>query len=82
MKSIPWQENAMGAKSKSGKVRGTARKRAAAPPSRRRRRAATAPEAWEQTAQVPDERDDEIDCQRIVRGDASRSLPLYYDDYN
>jgi hypothetical protein len=31
---------------------------------------------------VPDERDDEIDCQRIVQGDGGRSLPLYYDDYN
>jgi hypothetical protein len=43
-----------------------------------------APAAWEQAAQVPDddERDDEIDCQRIVQGDGGRSLPLYYDDYN
>jgi hypothetical protein len=41
-----------------------------------------APEAWEQTAQVPDEREDEIDCQRIVQGDDSRRLPVYYDDYN
>jgi hypothetical protein len=76
------QEGAMGAKSKSGKVRGAARKHAAKPPVRRARRPATAPEAWEQTAQVPDERDDELDCQRIVEGDGSRSLPLYYDDYN
>lgn len=76
------QEDAMGAKAKSGKVRGAARKRAAKAARTQRRRAATAPEAWEQTAQVPDERDDEIDCQRIVQGDGSRSLPLYYDDYN
>ncbi|OGA33802.1 MAG: hypothetical protein A3F75_09255 [Betaproteobacteria bacterium RIFCSPLOWO2_12_FULL_64_23] len=82
MKFNPRQEDAMGAKSKSGKVRGAARKRAAKPPLRRGRRAATAAEAWEQTAQIPDERDDEIDCQRIVQGDGSRSLPLYYDDYN
>ena len=70
----------MGAKSKSGKVHGAARKRAAKAPARRG--TASAPEAWEQTAQVPDERDDEIDCQRIVQGEGSRSLPLYYDDYN
>ena len=72
----------MGAKSKSGKVRGAARKHAAKAPVRRGRRAATAAEAWEQTAQVPDERNDELDCQRIVQGDGGRSLPLYYDDYN
>jgi hypothetical protein len=41
-----------------------------------------APEGWEQTAQVPDERDDEIVYQRIIQGDDGRSLPLYYDDYN
>ena len=72
----------MSSKSKSAKVRSAARKRAATPPGRRTRRAATEPEVWEQTAQAPDERDDEIDCQRIVQGDGSRSLPLYYDDYN
>jgi hypothetical protein len=72
----------MSSKSKSGKVRSAARKRAAKPPGRRGRGAATDPEGWEQTAQVPDERDGEIDCQRIVQGDGGRSLPLYYDDYN
>ncbi len=72
----------MGAKSKSGKVRRVAHKNAAKTPGRRGRRAAMAPEGWEQTAQVPDERDDEIDCQRIVQGDGGRSLPLYCDDYN
>ena len=72
----------MGAKAKSGKVRGAARKHAAKAAHTPRRRAATAPEAWEQTAQIPDERDDEIDCQRIVQGDGSRNLPLYCDDYN
>ena len=56
----------MGTKSKSGTVRG----------------AATAPEAWEQAAQVPDDREDEIDCQRIVQGTRGRGLPLYFDDYN
>lgn len=71
----------MGAKSKSGKVRGAARKGATKAPGRRRRRAAAVPEAWEQTAQVPDERDDEIDCQRIVHG-SGRGLPPYFDDYN
>jgi hypothetical protein len=70
----------MGAKSKSGKFRSAADKRAAKPPVRRGR--GTGADAWEQTAQVPDDRDDEIDCQRIVQGDGGRSLPLYYDDYN
>jgi hypothetical protein len=82
MKFNPQQEDAMGAKSKSARVRGAARKAAAKPPGRRARRAAPAPEAWEQTAQVPDERDGEIDCQRIVQGDRGRSVPPYYDDYN
>lgn len=72
----------MGAKSNSVKVRGAARKHAAKALARRGRRAVTPAEAWEQTAQVPDERDDEFDCQRIVQGDEGRSLPLYYDDYN
>ena len=72
----------MGARSKTGKVRSAARKRAAVSPSKRGRRAVTALEAWEQSAQVPDERDDEIDCERIVQGDGGRSLPQYYDDYN
>ena len=70
----------MDAKSKSGKVRSAAHKRAARPPAGRG--AARAPEAWEQTAQFPDERHDEIDCQRIVQGDGGRSPPLYYDEYN
>jgi hypothetical protein len=82
MKSNPYQEDAMSSKSKSATVRSAARKRAAKPAGRRARRAATAPEVWEQTAQAPDERDDEIDCQRIVQGDGGRSLPLYSDDYN
>ena len=72
----------MSAKSKSGKVRSAARERAAKPPGRRGRGAAAASEGWAQTAQVPDERDDVIDCLRIVQGDGGRSLPLYYDDYN
>jgi hypothetical protein len=72
----------MGAKSKSGKIRSAARKRAVKPPGSRGRATAERSDAWEQTAQVPNERDDEIDCQRIVRGEGSRSLPLYYDDYN
>lgn len=68
----------MVAKSKSGKPRALARKRAAGAAARR----SGNPEAWEQTAQIPDERYDEIDCQRIVQGEGGRSLPLYYDDYN
>jgi len=72
----------MAAKSKSATVRGAARKRAVPPSVRRGSRPATAPAAWEQTAQVPEDRDAELDCQRIVQGDGGRSLPLYYDDYN
>lgn len=72
----------MGAKSKSARICGAARKRAAKPPGRPGQRTARASDAWEQTAQVPDERVDEIDCQRIIQGDGGRSLPLYYDDYN
>jgi hypothetical protein len=72
----------MGAIAKAGKVHGAARKRAAKTPARRGRKTMTAPGAWEQTAQVPEERDDEIDCQRIVQGEGGRSLPPYYDDYN
>jgi hypothetical protein len=78
MKSDPQQEDAMSSKSKSATVRSAARTRAGKPPGR----PAWAPELWEQTAQTPEERDDTIDCQRIVRGEGSRSLPLYYDDYN
>ncbi len=70
----PQQEDAMGAKSKSGNIRGAARKRG--------RGAASGREAWERTAQIADERDDGIDCQRIVQGDSGRSLPAYYDDSN
>jgi len=72
----------MNPKSRSATVRSAARTRAARPPVIRARSAATAPDFWEQSAQVPDERDDEIDCQRIVQGDGSRSPPLYYDDYD
>jgi len=72
----------MGAKPKSVTVRGAACKHAADATGRRGRRAATAPEAWEQTAQVPDDRDGELDCQRIVQDEGSRSLPRHYDNYN
>jgi hypothetical protein len=82
IKTNSQQEGAMASKSKSERLRGTARKRAAQPPVRQGRRPSTAPEAWEQSAQVPDERDAELDFQRIVQGDGGRSLPLYYDDYN
>jgi len=82
MKFEPWQEDAMGARLKSGKIRGAARKGAATPPGRRGRRAVTVPEAREQIAQLPDERDDEIDCLRIVQGNGGRTLPVYCDDYD
>lgn len=72
----------MGVKSKSVRVRGAARKHSTKAPVRRAGKSMTSTEAWEQTAQVPDERDDEIDCQRIVQGEGGRSLPPNYDDYN
>ncbi|MBE0619676.1 MAG: hypothetical protein IH605_03715 [Burkholderiales bacterium] len=72
----------MGAKSKSGNIRGAVRKRAAKPPGSRGRRASSVREPWEQTAQVPDERDEEVDCQRIVQGESGRSTPPYFDEYN
>jgi hypothetical protein len=40
------------------------------------------PDYWEQPAEIPDERDDGIDCQRIVQGDGGRRLPADFDDYN
>ena len=72
----------MGAISKSGKGRSAARKRASKPSGRKPRRRAGIQESWEQAAEVPYERDDEIDCQRIVQGDGCRRQPVYYDDYN
>jgi hypothetical protein len=82
MKFNPQQEQAMGAKSKSGTIRSAPRKHAAKAPAKRGRRATSAPAAWEQTAQVPEERGDEIDCQRIVQDEGGRSRPRYFDDYN
>jgi hypothetical protein len=71
----------MGVKSKSVTVRGAARKHAAKAAGGRGRRRPGASEAWEQTAQLSEERNDGIDCQRIVeRG--SRTPYRYYDDYN
>jgi hypothetical protein len=70
----------MSSKSKSATFRSAARRRAANPPGRRARSVATASEVWE--PQAPDERDDEIDCQRNVQDGGGRSLPRYYDDYN
>ena len=78
----PQQEQAMGAKSKSGKLRSATRRHAVKAPARRGRRTATTAAAWEQTAQVPEERDDEIDCQRIVQDEGGRSLPGKFDEYN
>lgn len=71
----------MRSKSKSTIASGAARKRAAEPAGGRARAMGRTHEAWEQMAQVPEERDDEIDCQRVVEGDGRR-LPLYYDEYN
>ena len=71
----------MSCKSKSTKVGGVARKRAAEAPGGRARAWDRTPEVWEQMARAPEERDDEIDCQRVVEGDGRR-LPLYYDEFN
>lgn len=68
--------------SKSATVRSGARTRAVKERARQARSAAAVPDFWAQSAEDPGEPDDEIDCQRIVQGDGSRSLPLYYDDYN
>lgn len=70
----------MGAKSKPGKSRSAARKSATKASDSRGRKAATAPDVW--VPQAPDERHDEIDCERIVEGYGGRSLPPYSDDYN
>lgn len=72
----------MAAKPKSAKVRSAARKRTARFAGRSARRNATVPDSWEQIAEVPEQRDAEIDCQRIVQGDGGRRLPAYFDDYN
>ena len=72
----------MSSRSKSGKVRSAARACAAKPPGRQGRAARIAPVAWEQIALGSEEREEAIDCLRIVQGDSGRSLPLYYDDYN
>jgi len=72
----------MDTKSKPGKakVRSTAHKSVNKAAGRRGRREGVAPDIW--TAQLPDERVDEIDCQRIVEGYGGRLLPPYFDDYN
>ena len=71
----------MGAKSKSGKIRGASRKLAARTPHRRRQPASQR-DTGEQDARELDEFDFEIDCQRIVQREAGRGLPPYYDEYN
>ena len=72
----------MGAKSKSGNIRGVARKGAAKAQRRRGRVVLRDRDSWEQAVRTPEEIDDEIDCQRIVQGESGRSLPVYYDEYN
>jgi hypothetical protein len=44
--------------------------------------AATATVVCEESAQASGERDDAIDCRRIVQREGSRSLPQHYDDCN
>lgn len=68
--------------SKSATIGSAARAPAAKRPGWRARRAATATVVCEETAQAPDERDNEIDCRRIVERDGSRSLPQHNDDCN
>jgi hypothetical protein len=70
----------MSSKTKSGIVRSSVRQYTAKPPGTRGREASMASDIWQQTVQVLDECDDELDCQRIVQGDGGRSLPLYYDE--
>jgi hypothetical protein len=72
----------MSPKSKSAPVRGGARTRTVIEQRKRARSTAAVPELWAQGAEDPDEPDADIDCQRMVLRDGSRSLPLYYDDYN
>ena len=72
----------MSSKSKSATVRSDAHARAVKERARRARSAAAVTESWAQDAEDADEPDADIDCQRIVLRDGSRSLPLYYDDYN
>jgi hypothetical protein len=72
----------MSSKSKSATVRSQARTRKVKEQGRRARSASAVPELWAQGAEDLDEPDAYIDCQRIVLRDGSRSLPLYYDDYN
>jgi hypothetical protein len=82
MKFKFWQEDPMGAKSKSAAVRRAPCKRAAKPPAVRRRRRVTARGALQQTAPVTDQRGGGIDGQRLVQGEGGRTLPLRYDEYN
>jgi hypothetical protein len=78
----PQQEDAMQAKSKSGKAGGAARGPAAKPEARRGRGMIQRYDAWEQIAQIPDDRDDEIDYRRIVQGESGRTLPVDDGDCN
>ena len=69
----------MGARAKSGTVRGAAHKPASKPPPGQGRSTAHESDLWE--PQLPDERYEQIDRLRIVQGDG-RSLPLYSEDYD
>lgn len=71
----------MGVRPKPATVRRSAQARSAKPPAGRGRKAAIAPAAWEQAAEFTGEREQEIDCERIVERDA-RNLRRYYDEFN
>ncbi len=70
----------MGAKSKPGRPRKPAVKRSVKAADRRARTAAVPSATFDQ--QILDAIEDELDCQRVVSGDDSRTARLYYDDYN
>jgi hypothetical protein len=72
----------MNSKSNSAPVRSGARTRTVKQQGKRARSTAAIPELWAQGAEDSDEPDADMDCQRILLRDGSRSLPLYYDDYN
>lgn len=70
----------MDAKTKPGKVRSAARKSVSKASRSRERRAGTTHDVW--LPPLSEDRDDEVDCQRIVEGYGGRTLPPYFDDYN
>ena len=71
----------MDAKSKLRKARSVARGSVTKVPGSRERKAGMKSEVW--LPPIPEDRDDRIECQRIVEGGyGGRNLPPYFDDYN